>query len=71
MTDLHLRRAQRLLPACLATCMTRTNGEMKFDGQGYLLTFVLPNLYFHSSITYALLREAGVPLGKADFLGAR
>jgi len=51
--------------------MTRTNGEMKFDGQGYLLGFVLPNLYFHSSITYALLREAGVPLGKTDFLGAR
>lgn len=49
--------------------MTRTNGEMKFDGQGYLLTFVLPNLYFHSSIAYALLREAGVPLGKTDFLG--
>lgn len=51
--------------------MTRTNGEMKFDGQGYLLGFVLPNLYFHSSITYALLREAGVQLGKTDFLGAR
>ena len=51
--------------------MTRTNGEMKFDGQGYLLTFVLPNLYFHSSITYALLREAGVPLGKTDFIGQR
>lgn len=51
--------------------MTRANGEMKFDGQGYLLGFVLPNLYFHSSITYALLREAGVPLGKTDFLQAR
>ena len=51
--------------------MTRTNGEMKFDGQGYLLGFVLPNLYFHSTVTYALLREAGVPLGKVDFIGAR
>ena len=50
--------------------MTRSNGEMKFDGQSYLLGFVLPNLFFHSSITYALLREAGVPLGKADFIGA-
>jgi len=50
--------------------MTRANGEMKFDGQGYLLGFVLPNLYFHSTITYALLREAGVPLGKTDFLRA-
>lgn len=50
--------------------MTRSNGELKFDGQSYLLGFVLPNLYFHASITYALLREAGVVLGKNDFLGA-
>ena len=50
--------------------MTRSNGEMKFDGQSYLLGFVLPNLYFHASIAYALLREAGVALGKNDFLGA-
>ena len=32
-------------------------------------TFVLPNVYFHCSIAYALLRHAGVPLGKADFVG--
>ena len=31
--------------------------------------FVLPNLFFHASIAYAILREAGVPLGKTDFLG--
>ncbi|NUS38635.1 MAG: DUF1993 domain-containing protein [Lysobacter sp.] len=49
--------------------MTRSNGEMRFDGQSYLIGFVLPNLYFHSSIAYALLREAGVVLGKMDFLG--
>ena len=51
--------------------MTRANGEMKFDGQSYLLGFVLPNLYFHSTVTYALLRQAGVPLGKVDFIGSR
>jgi hypothetical protein len=50
--------------------MTRNNGEMKFDGQSYLLHFVLPNLFFHSTTTYAILREAGVALGKADFMGA-
>ena len=50
--------------------MTRNNGEMKFDGQSYLLHFVLPNLFFHSTTAYALLREAGVALGKADFMGA-
>jgi hypothetical protein len=29
----------------------------------------LPNFYFHATTTYALLRQAGVELGKADFLG--
>ena len=50
--------------------MTRNNGEMKFDGQSYLLHFVLPNLFFHSTTAYAILREAGVALGKTDFIGA-
>ena len=52
------------------TLTTRTQGELHFDGQGYLLNFVLPNLFFHATTTYALLREAGVPLGKTDFVGA-
>ena len=41
--------------------MTMTRGQ-------YLLTFLLPNLYFHVSTAYALLRGCGVPLGKRDFL---
>ncbi len=40
------------------------------NGWDYLLTFVLPNVYFHCTATYALLRHAGVPVGKSDFLGA-
>jgi hypothetical protein len=51
------------------TLQMRT-GEMHFDGQTYLLDFVIPNLFFHCTTTYALLREAGVPIGKMDFLGA-
>lgn len=47
------------------------SGERTFDGRGYLLGFVLPNLHFHTSIVYALLRHNGVPLGKLDYLGAR
>lgn len=35
----------------------------------YLLQFVAPNLYFHISTAYALLRSNGVEIGKADFLG--
>ena len=43
--------------------------ELEFDGLGYLTSFVVPNLFFHASIAYAILREAGAPLGKSDFLG--
>jgi len=46
------------------------NGAWKFTGIGYLTDFVLPNFYFHSSIVYALLRKAGIEVGKGDFLGA-
>lgn len=49
--------------------MTRARGELRFDGQTYLLAFVLPNLYFHAATAYGILRHAGVPLGKVDFLG--
>lgn len=45
------------------------NGEMHFEGQAYLLHFVLPNLFFHCTTAYAILREAGTELGKQDFLG--
>ncbi|MBV8380758.1 MAG: DUF1993 domain-containing protein [Paucibacter sp.] len=42
----------------------------RFKGETYLHHFAMPNFYFHATMTYALLREAGVPLGKADYLGA-
>lgn len=48
----------------------RTGDPLKFDGISYLRNFALPNFYFHATTTYALLRQAGVPLGKADYLGA-
>ncbi|WP_114239648.1 DUF1993 family protein [Dyella sp. C9] len=44
-------------------------GEQHFEGQGYLLHFVLPNLFFHCTTAYAILREAGADLGKPDFIG--
>ncbi|MDP1912120.1 DUF1993 family protein [Brevundimonas sp.] len=43
--------------------------ELNFEGAGYLTSFALPNFYFHLSMAYAILRQAGVPLGKRDFLG--
>jgi len=43
-------------------------GGMRFDGLTYLTGFVLPNLYFHASMVYAILRAEGVAVGKMDFL---
>jgi len=43
--------------------------EMPFTNQNFLLTFSLPNFYFHATTTYDILRMLGVPLGKMDFLG--
>lgn len=45
------------------------NGEIPFTGSSHVLTFSLPNFYFHLTMAYALLRQAGVPVGKIDFLG--
>jgi hypothetical protein len=44
-------------------------GDQKFNGIGYLRDFVLPNLFFHATTAYAILRHNGVEVGKADFLG--
>lgn len=45
-------------------------GELRFDGLDYLRGYVLPNLHFHATAAYLLLRQAGAPIGKADYLGA-
>ena len=50
--------------------LPRASGEpLRFDGESYLKHFALPNVYFHLTTAYALLRHAGVELGKRDFLG--
>jgi uncharacterized protein len=43
--------------------------SMTFEGMPYLLYFILPNLYFHVTTAYDILRHCGVELGKMDFLG--
>ena len=42
--------------------------EMTFTGRDYLFDFVIPNVYFHATTTYAILRHNGVQIGKQDFL---
>jgi hypothetical protein len=43
--------------------------DLKFTGQDYLLRWVNPNVYFHVTTAYNILRHNGVELGKKDFLG--
>jgi hypothetical protein len=47
----------------------RNRDPIVFTGENYLHHFALPNFYFHVTTAYALLRHAGVELGKGDFLG--
>ena len=42
----------------------------KMSGANYLLHYALPNFYFHLTTAYDILRYAGAPIGKRDFLGA-
>ena len=43
--------------------------ELPFTSDSFLLSFSLPNFYFHATTTYTALRHLGVPLSKLDFLG--
>lgn len=45
------------------------SGERRYSGLDYVTSYAIPNFYFHSVTTYALLRKEGVPVGKKDFLG--
>lgn len=47
-----------------------TPKEKRFSGQAYLLTYGLPQFFFHVTTTYALLRHNGVEVGKRDYMGA-
>jgi hypothetical protein len=42
---------------------------MTLKGAQYVLAFALPNFYFHATTAYDILRQAGVEIGKRDFLG--
>jgi hypothetical protein len=45
------------------------SGAFPFKGRAFALGFVLPNVLFHVTTAYAILRHKGVPLGKFDYLG--
>ena len=64
-----------LKPEQFAGCEERTvtwktrTAEKSMQGRPYLLHHVTPNLYFHVTTAYAILRHNGVEIGKRDFLG--
>lgn len=43
--------------------------QLPFTAEGFLLSFSTPNLHFHATTAYDILRQAGVPLGKRDYMG--
>jgi hypothetical protein len=44
--------------------------EIQIPSVGYIGAYGLPNIFFHLSMTYAIMRNQGVPLGKSDYLSA-
>ena len=43
--------------------------KVPFTTEGFLLSFSLPNFYFHATTAYDILRSKGAPIGKRDYLG--
>ena len=43
--------------------------DTAYRGEVFLLQHAIPNIYFHLTTAYDILRHNGVPLGKADYLG--
>jgi hypothetical protein len=47
-----------------------TPKEQRFSGQSYLLSFGIPQFFFHVTTAYAILRHNGIDIGKKDYMGA-
>jgi len=46
-----------------------TDKERKFTGQSYLISYGLPQFFFHVTTAYAILRHNGIEIGKGDYMG--
>jgi Domain of unknown function (DUF1993) len=49
----------------------RNGTTRQFTGRSLLLTFSVPQFFFHLTTAYDILRHCGVELAKKDFLAAR
>lgn len=52
--------------------MTFVLGDFKlpFTVENFLMSFSIPNLHFHATTAYDILRSKGVPVGKRDYTGS-
>lgn len=70
-----LAALERIDPAEIESCIGRdmsfVRGERRLDftAENFLLSFSLPNFYFHAATAYDILRWKGVAIGKRNFLG--
>jgi hypothetical protein len=46
------------------------NPDKAYRGEIFLLQHSIPNIYFHQTTAYNILRHNGAPIGKTDYLGA-
>jgi uncharacterized protein len=73
----HVQQARARCAAWLAQPSTapdsvtvaRPGHVRRFETQAFMWHHVMPNAHFHVTVAYAILRAAGVPLGKADYEG--
>ncbi|PTB69080.1 hypothetical protein BBK36DRAFT_1113045 [Trichoderma citrinoviride] len=74
-----IAKAEEILAAASKDVVNQRQNELVNVGMGSLGTFamtggnyangyVLPNIFFHLSTAYNILRKEGVPLGKKDYL---
>lgn len=54
-----------------AVIFSMNGRETPFTAENFAISFSLPNLYFHLTTLYDVLRMKGVPLGKGNFLSLR
>ena len=61
------RRSTR--SAATTSCSRSATANCRSRPRAFLMSFSLPNFYFHATTAYDILRTNGVPLGKRDFMG--
>lgn len=52
-----------------AIVLKRGDKETHYKGMQFLLGHAIPNIYFHVTTAYDILRHNGIPIGKRDYLG--